>query len=203
MLPQTFAFFDPLFSTGIAWSLLGVERLAAMLEDGPPSPPALDRYATLLQAEADQQQALLEAAYVARGDFTLFRGVSFLYFACVSFEEIRQRLLDDVGEPDDRDATGSAAWRGFLGAEDRHWTALFGQAAARARTAVEEGSDAARRRLTEWVAAGIESRNLVGIGDSPTHLYGIDTALLVERCGLLGLTTAEMQERLPRLRTSL
>lgn len=202
MLPQTFAFFDPLFSTGMAWSLLGVERLAAMLEDGPPSPPELDRYATLLRAEADQQQALLEAAYVARGDFTLFRGVLFLYFACVSFEEIRQRVLDEAGELDHRDATRSAAWRGFLGAGDAQWTALFGQAAARVQTAVGDGSAAARRRWTEWVASGIESRNLVGIGESPTHLYGVDTALLVERSGLLGLTEAEMTKRLPRLRAS-
>src|SRR6185295_7886938 len=31
VLPHTFAFVDPLFSTGIAWSLLAVERLAELL----------------------------------------------------------------------------------------------------------------------------------------------------------------------------
>ena len=34
MLPHTFAFVDPLFSTGIAWSLLAVERLAEILGRG-------------------------------------------------------------------------------------------------------------------------------------------------------------------------
>ncbi len=206
MLPQTFAFFDPLFSTGIAWSLLGVERLAGILADGRPSSESLDRYDTLLRAEADQQQALLAAAYVARRDFAVFRDVSFLYFACVSFEEIRQRLLDDPDEsggPDTHDATTAAAWRGFLGAGDEQWTALFGQAAARATAAVADGSDGARRRFSAWVAEGIKARNLVGLGESPTHLYGVDADLLVERRGLLGLTEAEMKERLPRLRGGL
>ena len=195
MLPQTFAFFDPLFSTGIAWSLLGVERLAAMLAQGSPSSLELDRYDALLRSEADQQQALIEAAYAARGDFTIFRDVSFLYFACVSFDEIRQRLFDD-----DDDPTDPVGWRGFLGAGDAQWTGLFRQAAVRAKAAVAEGSNGTRQQFTEWVAAGIESRNLVGLGESPAHLYGIETDLLVERSGRLGLTAAEMRQRLPRLR---
>ena len=190
MLPQTFAFFDPLFSTGIAWSLLGVERLAAMLADGPPASAHLDRYATLLGTEADQQQALLEAAYAARRDFPVFRDLSFLYFACVSYEEIRQRVIDEPADP----------WRGFLGAGNEQWTALFGQAAAKTRAAVAAGTDCARQQFSEWVAEQIEPSNLVGLGTSPTHLYGVDAELLVERCGRLGLTEAEMRRRLPRLR---
>lgn len=194
MLPQTYAFLDPLFSTGLAWSLLGVERLATVLQAGPPASQALGEYGALLRAEADQQQALLGAAYAARRDFHVFRDVSFLYFACVSFEELRQRLLDEPG------AVDPPAWRGFLGARDAHWAASFGQAADMARTTVADGSGAARQRFSEWVATRIASRNLVGLGESSTHLYGVDTDLLVKRGDLLGLTETSVEERLPRLR---
>jgi FADH2 O2-dependent halogenase len=199
MLPQTFAFFDPLFSTGIAWSLLGVERLAELLMEPVVATTALDRYAALLMAEADQQQALLEAAYTARRDFGVFRELSFLYFASVSFEEIRQRLLDRP--PDRRDDT-EAAWRGLLGAGDPHWTRLFRDAAGRVAETLVSGSGDARLRFAAWVAAGIRSRNLAGLGASPTHLYGVDTAQLVASSALLGLTAAEMESLLPRLRGS-
>jgi FADH2 O2-dependent halogenase len=203
MLPQTFAFFDPLFSTGLAWSLLGVERLAAVLETGPPTSQSLGEYDALLRAEADQQQALLAAAYAARLDFRVFRDVSFLYFACASFEELRQRLLDgpdEIESSEQSDGRDSAAWRGFLGARDTNWTASCGQAAGRARATAAEGSDDARRRFSEWVATRIASRNVVGLGESPTHLYGVDMDLLMKRGGLLGLTEADVEERLPRLR---
>lgn len=202
MLPQTFAFFDPLFSTGIAWSLLGVERLVDILEEGNASSDWLRRYDSLLAAEAGQQQALLAAAYAARLDFTVFRDVAFLYFACVSFEELRQRLLDGPDEPggsDNGDQSGSAAWRGFLGAGDGEWAGLFSQAAGRAHATVM-GGDGARRRFSAWVASGIESRNLLGLGESPTHLYGVDVDRLVAGSQRLGLSGADMRERLPRLR---
>ena len=34
LLPHSYAFFDPMFSTGIAWSLLAVERLGLAFEEG-------------------------------------------------------------------------------------------------------------------------------------------------------------------------
>ena len=194
MLPQTFAFFDPMFSTGIAWSLLGVERLAQILTEPEVSPEALSRYQTLLDAEATQQQALLEAAYAARHDFAVFRDVTFLYFACVSFEEIRQRLFAGA---DDHE---SPAWRGFLGAGELDWTALFCQARAQVVSVLANRSDHERCRFSRWVADGIRRWNLIGLGECPTHLYGVDLELLLERSALLGLTAAQMEALLPRLR---
>ena len=194
MLPQTFAFFDPMFSTGIAWSLLGVERLAEILAAKVVSGADLERYGALLDAEADQQQALLEAAYAARVDFAVFRELSFLYFATVSFDEIRQRLLDDADE------TGGAAWRGFMGAGDPAVSAVFQAARRHVANVIADGSPAARRRFSDWVAGGIRDRNLVGLGDSATHLYGVDLERLVASSARLGLTAAEIAPLLPRLR---
>jgi FADH2 O2-dependent halogenase len=56
MLPHAFAFVDPLFSTGIAWSLRAIERLAGCFENGGPPPPTdrLARYDALLSREADR-----------------------------------------------------------------------------------------------------------------------------------------------------
>jgi len=196
MLPQTFAFFDPLFSTGIAWSLLGVERLVDVLTGTEIVPSRLERYGELLSAEADQQQALVAAAYAARRDMSIFRELSFLYFACVSFEEIRQRLLD-VGD----DITeASPAWRGFLGAGDAAWAALFQEAYSRVQNVLAVGSHEARQHFAQWVVDGIRARNLVGLGEASTHLYGVDLDLLVERSARLGLTAPELSRRLPRLR---
>ncbi|MEE2637224.1 MAG: FAD-dependent oxidoreductase [Acidobacteriota bacterium] len=192
MLPQSFAFYDPMFSTGIAWSLLGVERLAQVLGTGGIDLARLARYETLLQAEADQQLALLEAAYTSRPDFPVFRNVTFLYFACVSYAELRQRLVGDTRVGD--------AWRGFLGAEDPHWTTLFGQARAQAAATLADGTESARRWFTQWVSDGIRAHNLIGLGESDTQLYGVDLDLLVQRSALLGLSAKELKARLGRLR---
>ena len=194
MLPQTYAFFDPLFSTGIAWSLLGVERLADILTVALDPAAGLERYDALLTLEADQQHALLEAAYAARVDFAIFRELSFLYFAVASFDEIRQRLLDGAEE------AGAAAWRGFLGADEADLRTLFQQARGRVADVLADGSVTARQRFSDWVAGGIHDRNLVGLGESRTHLYGIDLERLVERSALLGLTPTQMEPLLPRLR---
>ena len=192
MLPQTYAFLDPLFSTGIAWSLLGVERLAGILAKPTISQDALIRYEALLIAEANQQQALLEAAYLARRDFEVFRDLSFLYFAAVSFEEIRQRLFDDQ--------TDQAAWSAFLGATDSEWQTRVKAARGVVATALADGSGCGRRRFHRWVMDAISERNMIGLGQRSSHLYGVDLDSLVESSGLLGLTTAEMEHLLPRLR---
>ena len=77
-------------------------------------PSRLERYGELLSAEADQQQALVAAAYAARRDMSIFRDLSFLYFACVSFEEIRQRLLDVGADSAEADGTGSVDAKGVF-----------------------------------------------------------------------------------------
>lgn len=192
MLPQTFAFFDPLFSTGIAWNLLGVERLAQVVAAPTISADALARYEVLLNVEANQQQALLEAAYLARRDFGVFRDLSFLYFAAVSFEEIRQRLFDERAE--------EAVWNGFLDASDGEWQGRVQAAQGAVAEVLADGSEQARRGFSVWVADAIRERNLIGLGTGPSHLYGVDLEVLVENSGLLGLTSVEMERLLPRLR---
>lgn len=196
LLPHAYAFFDPLFSTGIAWSLAGVERLATLLGEGAPgSAPAatgLDRYRALLAAEADHVDRLLAGAWRAMPDPELFAAWTFLYFAAASFEEARQRLAGP-------DAVPGA----FLGAGDRVMTS----AVAAARGALDR-LDPSRRPLTPadrhafatLVAESIAPRNVAGLADpARRNLYPVDLEALVAAAGLLGLAPAEMRAALPRL----
>ena len=127
LLPHTYAFYDPLFSAGIAWSLLAVERLAdwgEALRDRSPGDAqrVLDRYRRLLAREADHLEALLLDAWRAmlggggelnaESRFDCFVAQTFLYFAAASFSEARQRLVPERAPRD------GWAWSGFLGATD-------------------------------------------------------------------------------------
>ena len=197
LLPHAYAFVDPLFSTGIAWSLLGIERLARLFEAGLPGPEDLDRYARLLDAEADRIDRLVRGAYLAMPDFGLFTDWAMLYFATVSFGETRQRLIpNDHADP----------WTGFLGTGDPVLDPLFAEAGRRLEAiALQPGGgprpEAARRAFSEWVRAAIEPRNVAGLADpAKGNLYGVDLDDLVRAAPRLGLTREEVVAALPRLR---
>lgn len=199
VLPHTFGFVDPLFSTGIAWSLLAVERLAEAFGEARdrgaalPRRAALRRYEALLTAEADQIDRLVAGAYLALRDFDLFAAHAMLYFAVVSFSETRQRLVAGSG------------WDAFLGADDPAVEAMYRKAFGQLRRMTGGGRRAAtaddRRTFAAWVAGAIASRNVAGLADpARRNLYPVDLDLLVERSHLLGLTPREVRRALPRLR---
>ena len=200
LLPHAYAFTDPLYSTGIAWSLRAVERLALAFEsatdgDRVPDASALTRYGAALTAEADQVDVLVAGAYEAMAHFELFAAHAMLYFATVSFAEISQRLGGDDG----------AAWSGFLGVGDPLLEPLFREALFRLRRITggrgEVGTAAERRDFAAWVADSIAPRNVAGLADSSRHnLYPVDLDVLIERHGLLGLTRQQVIDALPALR---
>ena len=210
LLPHSFAFFDPMFSTGIAWSLLGVERLAGVFEtalvSGHLHPPSvqrdLDRYGSQLQIEARQMMRLLEGAFAAMSDFDLFVAQSFLYFAVVSFAEVDQRL-----HPEGRDGV-EPAWHGFLGAGSPQIEGTFRQARQRLQEIPRDergaASDRDREEFASWVEEAIADRNVAGLGDPRRrNLYPVDLDLLIERAQLLGLTPDAVRASLPLLRGSI
>ena len=202
VMPHGFAFVDPLFSTGIAWSLRAVERLALLFEGvregrGIPATRALSRYEAQLAAEADQIDTLVAGAYEAMAHFDLFAAQAMLYFAAVSFAEVGQRLRggDDV------------AWDGFLGIGDPVLEPLPRESLARLRDIThrrcEVGTAARRRDFANWIATVIEARNIAGLSDpGRRNLYPVDLDVLVERHALLGLSRVELLAALPALRGS-
>jgi FADH2 O2-dependent halogenase len=200
LLPHAYAFVDPLFSTGIAWSLRAVERLALLFENaerGAPDAGGLARYGAMLSAEADQIDRVVAGAYDAMAHFELFAAHAMLYFATVSFAEVRQRLVAEDG----------AAWSGFLGVGDPVLEPLAAESLARLRAIVGgqwgrlTGTAEERRRYAAWVAEAVAPRNVAGLADPARHdLYPVDLDVLIDRHALLGLTREEIVAALPALR---
>jgi FADH2 O2-dependent halogenase len=200
LLPHAYAFVDPLFSTGIAWSLRAIERLALCFDAASrgrraPTPDELARYDALLGTEADQIDRLVAGAYDAMAHFDLFAAHAMLYFATVSFAEVRQRLVPDE----------SAGWDGVFGVGDPVSEPLPREGLRRLRRITggwgDSGSAQERRWYAEWVSGVIAPRNIAGLADpARRHLYPVDLDLLVERHALLGMTRDQVAAALPALR---
>jgi FADH2 O2-dependent halogenase len=95
LLPSAAGFVDPLLSTGIPLTLLGVSRLAEIIE--------LDwgthRFSERLQAYASRTDRellatahLIGALYANMNNFRVFVALTMLYFAAASFSETARRL---------------------------------------------------------------------------------------------------------------
>ena len=200
LLPHTYAFVDPLFSTGIAWSLRAVERLALAFESAASSrrAPALNvlaRYDAALDAEADQIDRLVAGSYEAMTHFDLFAAHAMLYFAIVSFAEVSQRMAPEE----------SAAWNGFLGVDDDVVRPLLGEALQRLSAITKRrgsvGTADERRGFADWVARAIAPRNIAGLAEpGRRNLYPLDLDALVEKHALLGMSRAQLIDALPALR---
>lgn len=202
LLPHAYAFVDPLFSTGIAWSLRAIERLGLCFERGArgrrlPSADELGRYASLLSAEADQIDRLVAGAYDAMAHFDLFAAHAMIYFTTVSFAEIHQRLVRRDSE--------MAAWSGFLGVGDPLLEPLPRESYRLLRRIThgrgDPGTVSQRAAFAKWAAEAIAPRNIGGFADPARHhLYPVDVDVLVDRHALLGLSRKELVRALPALR---
>ncbi len=200
LMPHAFAFVDPLFSTGIAWSLRAVERLALAFESAAhrqrvPDLEVLTRYDAVLGAEADQIDLFVAGAYEAMTHFDLFAAHAMLYFGTVSFAEASQRLVPDE----------SAAWNGFLGVGDSVLEPLPRESLRRLRKITqrrgEVGTSAQRARFMEWVRHAIAPRNIAGLADpARRNLYPVDFDALIEGHALLGMSRDQLLGALPALR---
>ena len=201
LMPHAYAFIDPLFSTGIAWSLRAVERLALAFEDAVhgdrlPSAETLARYGSLLSAEADQIDLTVAGAYEAMSHFDVFAAQAMLYFVAVSFAEASQRL----------NPTDDIAWSGFLGIGDAVMQPLPRESLNRLRASARSpGSGYAdtidRTRFVEWMTSALAPRNVAGLAaPGKRNLYPVDLDALVQHHQLLNLSRAEIVQALPRLR---
>ncbi len=91
LLPAAAGFVDPLLSTGIPLTLLGVQRLGAWLAAGQPL-ERLDAYAVDTLADLDAVAALMGALHAVIGRPAAFQSLTHLYFAAASFSETARRL---------------------------------------------------------------------------------------------------------------
>ena len=198
MLPSAAAFVDPLFSTGFPLTLLGIERLAELLESGAffeadarrcsPSASAeatadrssLPAYSATTLAEADHTARFVAGCYAGFPRFDDFVQYSMFYFAAASYAEMARRVAPER-------ATG-----GFLRAADPVFVA-----AVRA-LAPPNGPDVAT------IASAIESINIAGLCDGrKRNWYGVEAEDAVAGAHKLGVTPATVATVLAGLGLSL
>jgi len=153
LLPSAAGFVDPLLSTGFPLTLLGVERLATLLEEDWQSKRLTARLRTYEQTtldELDVTAELIGTLYANMDHFEAFVALSKLYFAAAMFAETMRRL----GQPE---RVGS-----FLLAKDP----MFGPSL---RECLEKAQSVTARReretITEAVFKAIEPFDLAGLGD--------------------------------------
>jgi FADH2 O2-dependent halogenase len=95
LLPSAAGFVDPLLSTGFPLTLLGVSRLAEIIErdwDKPEFTAGLQSYASQTDNELLAAANLIGALYATTSRFPAFASLSMLYFAAASFSESARRL---------------------------------------------------------------------------------------------------------------
>lgn len=95
LLPSAAGFVDPLLSTGFPLTLLGVSRLAKILEfdwETERFDNRLKAYAKQTDAELLATARLIGALYANLENFQVFSAVSLLYFAAASYAEAARRL---------------------------------------------------------------------------------------------------------------
>lgn len=95
LLPSAAGFVDPLLSNGFPLTLLGIARLAKILEHdwGKPNLEAqLDTYAVQSDEELLATARLIAALYENMANFPVFSALSLLYFAAASYSETARRL---------------------------------------------------------------------------------------------------------------
>ncbi len=179
MLPSAAAFVDPLFSTGIPLTLLGIERLGRILEESRGTAELgrrLGEYGEMTLQEADATADFIGACYAAMPRFPVFAALSQFYFAAASYSEMARRL----DKPH--------LVRCFLAADH----AAFGPSLHRAAAFVRRGEAGAD--FCAQVAYQIACLNVAGLADPrKRNWYGVDLSDVVNGAAKLGMTPDAMR----------
>lgn len=186
MLPSAAGFADPLLSTGFPLTLLGVQRIGALLARWPVDAldEELQRHARATREELDAAERLIAALYATFGDPELFAAISRLYFAAVSYAETARRL--------DRPELAN----GFL----LHAHPRFGARMRDCLDRVPAARDgASRAALLRDIDAAIEPIDVAGLRRRDrANWYPVDAADLYAGAGKLGVGGEAIEAMLVR-----
>jgi FADH2 O2-dependent halogenase len=187
LLPSAAGFVDPLLSTGFPLTLLGVTRLAGILEENWDSGrlrAALAAYAKRTDDELVVTAQLIGSLYASMDNFPLFISLSLLYFATASFAEAARRL----GKPHLASS--------FLLHDHPSLKTQVTNLLARARL-VRSGCDT--KRLNEDILRAIEPFNVAGLGHPERrNWYPADAEDLLRGAPKLGANREEIGSLLDR-----
>lgn len=187
LLPSAAGFVDPLLSTGFPLTLLGISRIAEIIEQSRESPELESQLAACAaKTEADLLAAarIIAALYANLNDFPTFASLSLLYFAAVSFAETARRL----GKPELASS--------FLLHEDP----TFGPACTRlCEHALHLHTKEQARQLSEDIPRTIEPFNVACLGNhSRSNWYPVDPQDLLEAASKLQATSQDIHQLLKR-----
>jgi FADH2 O2-dependent halogenase len=198
MLPSAAGFVDPLFSTGIPLTLLGIERLAPMLASLNSQPSSISNqqpisdlqsdisnYAELTMADVDHTAAFVGGCYAAFRCFDRFTAYSMIYFAAASYSEMARRV-DAPSRP-----------RRFLCADHPTFGAATRELAPDkwGRRSFKEDSPAYDLAIRE----AVEPLNIAGLCDAgKDNWYGVDLQDTIRGAARLGVTETAVRDMLER-----
>lgn len=166
-LPNTIGFIDPLHSTGIAHTLIGVTRLARiLLHSLDPSlrSARLDEYSRMIIREIRFVDELVEGCYAALPSFRLWCAWSMLYFAAVTSLE--------------QDSAGDSEFSsGFLHAGNAAFRSVVAEARSRLQEIPDRTDESQQAAFIAFLRTVIAPWNRVGLfDDSVRGLYSSTAA---------------------------
>jgi len=187
LLPSAAGFIDPLLSTGFPLTLLGVTRIADILEKHWGTEEfgrELHGYAVRTDAELLATSRLIGALYANFGNFPVFSAISLLYFAAASYSEAARRL----GKPQ------LAA--SFL----LHDHPVFGPASAHVlEQALTAGDETNSKAVIEAIYRVIEPIDVAGLrNQARRNWYPADAKDLYDAAHKLGASRWEIAQMLER-----
>lgn len=187
LLPSAAGFVDPLLSTGFPLTLLGIERLAAIIErdwESSRLTPQLETYATQTDAGLLAAAQLIGSLYANMNNFPVFASLTLLYFAAVSYAETARRLNRPELAPS------------FL----LHDHPQFGPSCTHlCERAMNLHTEEQARQLSEDILEAIAPFNVAGLGDPRRrNWYPVKAQDLLEASSRLHATREDIRQLLLR-----
>lgn len=187
LLPSAAGFVDPLLSTGFPLTLLGVTRLAEIIETEWRSARMHERlqsYAAQTDSELVATSRLIGGLYANMKNFPVFIALAKLYFAAATFSETARRL----GKPALADS--------FLLSRNAVFGPAFIELCDRAR---RPHSSTQSRDLIGDILKAIEPFNIAGLGNSERrNWYPVDVSDMVSGASKVHSSPTEIKELLDR-----
>jgi FADH2 O2-dependent halogenase len=187
LLPSAAGFVDPLLSTGFPLTLLGVARVAEVIESAWGTEqfgPRLRDYAQQTDLELLASARLIGALYANMNRFDVFVALTLLYFAAASYAESVRRLEKPRLAPS------------FLLCTHPEFGPACEQICARARGDL---TDAEADALIERIYAAIEPINVAGLGRTDRrNWYPVEADDILDAAAKLDASRDEIQALLKR-----
>lgn len=187
LLPSAAGFVDPLLSTGFPLTLLGISRIAEIIDSAWGSEhfgTRLRDYAQQTDRELLATARLIGALYANMNRFDVFVALTLLYFAAASFAESARRLHQQELAPS------------FLLCTHPEFGPACEQICARVRHKL---SDAEAKALIVQIYAVIEPINIAGLGrPDRRNWYPVEVEDMLNAAAKLDASRDEMHALLKR-----